>query len=414
MNQMMENHFLNRIDTEALIKEYGSPLYVYDEQTLRERVKELVNLLPYPWFGVSCSIKANSNLHLLRIIREEGMDGDAMSPGEMFLLEKAGFDASQIFFICNNVSADEMKYALDRGILVSVDSLSQLETLGRINPGGRVALRFNPGTGAGHHEKVVTAGSKTKFGIQESMIDEAKAIVKKYGLKVAGINQHIGSLFLDSKPYIDSVKELLRIAAQFENLEFVDFGGGFGIPYKRFQGEKRLDLKELASQLAPILLDFRKQYGGDLKFKVEPGRYPFAECCAILGTVHAIKNNYDTKYIGTDVGFNVLIRPVLYDSYHEVLAFRNGRLLDSQGGEKVTIVGNICESGDILARDRLMPPLQEGDIIGVLDAGSYGYTMSSNYNQRLRPAEVMITLDGDIRLIRRRDTLEDLLSGFNF
>ena len=139
-------------------------------------------------------------------------------------------------------------------------------------------------------------------------------------------------------------------------------------------------------------MDFRKQYGGGLKFKIEPGRYPFAECGAILGTVHAVKTNYGTEYIGTDIGFNVLMRPMLYDSYHEVVAFRNNRILEARNEEKVTIVGNICETGDILARDRYMPPLQEGDVLGVLDAGAYGYVMSSNYNQRLRPAEVLITL----------------------
>ncbi len=412
MNQILKDHFLNRIDVEGLVKKYGSPLYVYDEKTLRERVREVVNLLQYPWFGASCSIKSNSNLYLLQIVREEGMEADAMSAGEVFLLEKAGFDASKVFYVGNNVSAQEMKYVLDRGILVSVDSLSQLELLGRINPGGRVALRFNPGTGAGHHEKVITAGSKTKFGIQEDFIEDAKAIVRKYGLKVVGINQHIGSLYLDAKPFLDSVKALLRIAAQFENLEFVDFGGGFGIPYKKCHREPRLDLKGLAEQLAPLLTGFREQYGKDLMFKVEPGRYPFAECGAILGTVHAVKTNYGTKYAGTDIGFKVLMRPMLYDSYHEIVVFRNNEMLDVQDREKVTIVGNICESGDILARDRLMPPIREGDIIGILDAGAYGYSMSSNYNLRFRPAEVLITMDGDARLIRRRDTFEDLLAGF--
>jgi len=414
MNQMLREHFLNRVDVEGLVNRFGSPLYVYDERTLRERCREMVSLIPYPWFGVSCSIKANSNLHLLKIVREEGMEADAMSPGEMFLLEKAGFKPSEIFYISNNVSAEEMKYALDRGILISVDSLSQLDMLGRINPGGRAAIRINAGTGAGHHEKVVTAGSRTKFGIQEDMIDEALSVAGSHGLKIAGINQHIGSLFLDEKPFIESVKALLSIARRFENLEFIDFGGGFGIPYRKYHGEKRLDLKALAGQLETILLEFRNEYGSDIRFRVEPGRYPFAECGAILGTVNAVKTCNGTKYIGTDIGFNVLMRPVLYDSYHEIVAFRNGRMLDCEGGEKVTVVGNICESGDILARERLMPPLKEGDIIGVLDSGAYGYSMSSNYNQRLRPAEVLITLNGDARLIRRRETLDDLLTGYSF
>ena len=414
MNKVLENHFLNRLNVSELIEKYGSPLYVYDEKIFRERLREVKNLLPFPWFKVNCSIKANSNLELIKIVKEEGLDADAMSPGEMHLLLKAGFDPSRIFFIGNNVSADEMQFAMDRNILVSVDSLSQLETLGRLREGSGVSLRFNPGAGAGHHEKVVTAGKKTKFGIQDNMIPEAKAIAKKYSLRIVGVNQHIGSLFLESKPYLEGVKALLGIAEQFEDLSFIDFGGGFGIPYRHLQGEERLNLAELSDSLSHILLDWMQRYGKEVRVKVEPGRYLFAECGALLGTVHAVKTNYDTRYIGADIGFNVLMRPVLYDSYHEIMAFRNGIAMKDAKKENVTIVGNICETGDILARERLLPILKEGDIIGILDAGAYGYAMSSNYNQRLRPAEVLVTLQGDDMLIRRRDTLDDLLAGYDF
>ena len=412
MDNNFENEFWGHCSAEKLLDEFGSPLYVYNEEILRARCREIKEFLPCKWFSPNYSIKANANLELLKIVRDEGLDADAMSPGEMYILMKAGFEASQILFIGNNVSQDEMKYAADNGIMVSIDSLSQLETFGRINRGGKVSIRFNPGVGAGHHSKVVTGGSKTKFGIEDSMIEEVKRISEAYSLRIAGVNQHIGSLFLDGKPYIEGVKALLRIASEFPDLEFVDLGGGFGIPYKRLHNEGRLDLKGLSYAIKTIILDWMEDYGREVKIKVEPGRYITAESSVLLGRVHSVKTNYQTKYIGTDIGFNVLMRPVLYDSYHEIAFYRNGALLEPDSCEKATIVGNICETGDILAKDRTVPNVKEGDVIAVLDAGAYGYSMCSNYNLRLRPAEVLITAGGNARLIRKRDTLEDLLKGF--
>jgi diaminopimelate decarboxylase len=407
----IQDHFLNKLDVNVLLEKYGSPLYVYSEDILRERLREVRGLVDEPWFGANISIKANGNPELLKIVREEGCNGDAVSPGEIFLLEKAGFDPAQIIFVSNNASPEEMQYALDRGVLVSVDSLSQLETLGRLNKGGRVCLRFNPGAGAGHHEKVITAGKKTKFGIQNNMIAQAKAIAHQYDMRIVGINQHIGSLFMDNKPYLDGVSALLDIAREFETLEFVDFGGGFGIPYKRYHGEAPMDLAGLSQSLKTMVTQWMRANGREIRIKVEPGRYVFAECGALLGTVHAVKTSYDRRYIGTDIGFNVLLRSAMYDAYHEIALFRNSRLLKDGELTEATVVGNVCESGDILAKDRMLPAAREGDVVAVLDAGAYGYAMSSNYNQRLRPAEVLITADGSDRLIRRRDRFEDLLTG---
>jgi len=396
-----------------ILKRYGSPLYVYSEAILRQKCREMKNLIKYRNFSINYSTKANSNLELLKIIREEGLNADAMSPGEIYVLLAAGFKPEQIFYISNNVSEEEMKYALDKGIMISVDSLSQLEMYGRLNPGGKVAVRFNPGVGAGHHEKVVTAGKKTKFGINMDYVDEVKDILRKYNLKLAGINQHIGSLFLEGAPYLQGVKSLLSIAEQFDDLEFIDMGGGFGVPYRKQEGQECLDLGELGTKLDEVLQDWVREYGKEVAFKIEPGRYIVAECSVLLGTVHSIKNNYGVVYAGTDIGFNVLARPVMYDSHHDIEVYRDGKLLKSTGSDQpVYVVGNICESGDILAKDRELPPLKEGDVLGVMDAGAYGYSMSSNYNNRLRPAEVLIGKDGTVTLIRRRDTLEDLMRNF--
>ena len=404
--------FFNGTNPKELLKEYGSPLYVYNESILRERCQDMAGLVSYQKFKANYSIKANSNLEILKIVRQEGLHADAMSPGEIHVLLLAGFKPEELFYVGNNVSAEEMKYVIDREVLVSCDSLSQLSQFGRINPGGRVAVRFNPGVGAGHHEKVVTAGKNTKFGVNMNLIPEVKQIIEEYKLKLAGINQHIGSLFMEADPYIEGVKSLLGIAEHFEDLEFVDMGGGFGIPYHKQEGQARLTIDDTGSRLTALLSEWTDRYGKKIMFKMEPGRYIVAECCALLGTVHAVKHNYSKTYVGTDIGFNVLARPVMYDSHHDIEVYRDGELVKSEHKHAVTVVGNICESGDIIAKDRHLPQVSEGDTIGVMDAGAYGYSMSSNYNNRLRPAEVLIGREGSVRLIRRRDTIEDLMRNF--
>jgi len=395
-----------------LIGKYGSPLYIYDEEILRKRCRELKNLLPSKNFRVNYSAKANTNLEILKIVNEEGLDVDAMSPGEIVIEERAGFTPDKIFYISNNVSAEEMKFVIDKGIMVSVDSLSQLELYGQINPDSKVAVRFNPGVGIGHHEKVKTGGKKTKFAVQSEFIPQVKEILKKYNLTLAGINQHMGSLFMNGDKYIDGVQNLFEIAKDFPGLEFIDIGGGFGIPYEK--GEERLDLEDLGQRLNKVFNEFLTDYDNkDLILKIEPGRYIVAECGVLLGMTYSVKENYGMKYIGTDLGFNVIMRPMLYESYHEIKVLKNQtKATGNIGEETVNIVGNICESGDIIAQDRNLPNIDEGDIIAVMDAGAYGFVMSSNYNCRLRPAEVLIDTEGNDRLIRKRETLEDLLRNF--
>ncbi len=406
-----ETGFFQGTKPETLAGEFGTPLYVYSEKILRLRCREMSGLIDYPRFSVNYSAKANCNLSLLKIIREEGLKVDAMSPGEIHVEMLAGFKPEEILYIGNNVSADEIRFAVDRNITVSVDSLSQLELFGSINTKGSVAVRFNPGVGAGHHEKVVTAGRKTKFGIDPSLVFDVKKILEKHGLTLTGINQHIGSLFMEGNSYIEGTRSLLEIAKHFPGLDFIDLGGGFGVPYRKREGEKRLDLSLLGERLESVIHDFIKSYGREITVKIEPGRYVAAESGLLLGTVHAVKYNYGTRYIGTDIGFNVLKRPVLYGSHHdiEIYPVTGGR---ETAPAPAVVVGNICETGDIIAENIELPEVREEDLIGVLDAGAYGYVMSSNYNNRLRPAEVLLEENGGVRLIRKRETLEDLARHF--
>ena len=399
--------FFGSTDPYALISKYGSPLYVYNEGVLRERCREMKGLISSPKFRVSYSTKANANLSLLRIIREEGLLADAMSLGEIYVLLRAGFKPEEILFVSNNVGEDELRFAIDQNILVSVDSLSQLETFGRLAPNGRIVVRFNPGVGAGHHRKVITAGRGTKFGVDPKFVPDVKQILARYQLKLVGVNQHIGSLFMEPTPYLEGAQALCNIAKQFDGLEFVDFGGGFGIPYRKLLGQPRLDIRQLGEAFATSIKKFTDEYDGDVEVHIEPGRYVVAECGVLLGTVHSVKENYQDHYVGTDIGFSTLMRPVLYGSHHDIEVHRLESKLSDETNI-VSVVGNICETGDVITEARELPSMREGDILCVLDTGAYGFAMASNYNCRLRPAEVLILKDGSDILIRQRDSLDDL------
>ena len=400
--------FFKGNDPFDLITEYGSPLYVYNEEILRTRCREIKNLVTYENFVPHYSIKSNTNIHLLKIVHEEGLHADVMSPGEIYLALESGFTPEELFYIPNNATPCDMRYAIERGILTSVDSLSQLEMYGTLNPGCKVAIRFNPGIGAGHHEKVVTAGKKTKFGVNPEDIDKVNLLLEKYNLTLIGINQHIGSLFMNAEPYIQSTSFILEFAKQFDSLEFIDLGGGFGIPYHKQEGEARLDMQALGTKLDEVLHSFATDYGKKIQFQIEPGRYIPCESGIVLGTVTSLKSNGGIHYMGTDIGFNVLQRPIMYGSHHDIELYSQDSL-PSHTLTPFTVVGNICESGDILAKDRVLPTPHIGDLIGIMDSGAYGFCMSSSYNQRPRCAEVLIESTGAIRLIRKRETFEDLI-----
>lgn len=394
----------------GLVAEFGSPLYVYNEAVLRRRCRDMKTLAVHSGFRACYSTKANGNPALLRIIREEGLIADAMSPGELAALHRAGFTRPEICYVCNNVNADEFRLAAAEADHVSVDSVSQIETFGRVNPGGSVMVRVNPGIGAGHHAKVITAGKNTKFGVTPEDFDAMRDALKRHNLTLVGLNQHVGSLFMDADPYLEAATWLLETARLFPGIRIIDFGGGFGIPYRKYAGEKPLDLDDFRTKFTALLKSHCEKTGFDGTFIIEPGRYVVAECSILLGTVHSVKNNGPTRYVGTNLGFTILARPMMYDSFHDVelyAAERGHRPIMLQ-----TIVGNICESGDILAKDREMPEAVEGDIVGVLDAGAYGQSMSSNYNFRARPAEALIREDGSATLIRRKDTVEDMLAPY--
>lgn len=405
--------YIDGVSALRLAEEFDTPLYVMSEAKIRMQYKRLREALSrhIDRFRILYSAKANSNLAILRILHEEGASIDAVSPGEVYLALKAGYSPTDILYTGTSVRDDELRYLLDKGVIVNVDSISQLRRLLRYGAPEILSIRVNPMVGAGHHEHVVTAGEASKFGVSEEEAVRAYVEAAEGGVERFGIHMHIGSGIMSVEPLLKASERLLRVAGEAHEktgvaFDFIDLGGGLGIPYK--PDEEELDLDELLKRLLGLVGDKVEEYSlGDPEVWMEPGRYLVAEAGILLTRVNTLKSTPLKRYAGVDAGFNTLIRPTLYGSYHHVLAASR---LDEALEERYDIVGPICESGDILARDRPLPKLMEGDLLAVLCAGAYGYSMSSQYNSRPRPPEVLVNR-GDYELIRVRETLEDLSRG---
>jgi len=357
------------------------------------------------------SAKANTNLSVLKVVLSEGAWLDAVSPGEIFLALKAGFPPEKILFTGTSVRDDELRFVVDSGVAMNVDSLSQLRRLLKFHAPPFLSVRANPEVGAGHHEHCITGGRDSKFGIWESDVVEAYKTAKKTGVKRFGIQMHIGSGILNVEPFLPALDKLMEIAGLVHGetgitFEFVDVGGGVGIPYR--PEEKSLDLDVFAEKVLTLFKKRVKEYGlGEPWFYIEPGRFIVCDAVVLLTRVNTVKVTPHKRFAGVDAGFNTLIRPVMYGSYHPIIVANN---LNEPETETYDVCGPLCESGDFLARDRKLPKIEEGDLLAVLNAGAYGFSMSSQYNSRLRCAEVMVK-DGKSAMIREGETLETLLNG---
>ncbi len=301
--------YLSRNKIKSLAKKYGTPLYVYDVKIIKEHYRELVSNFKYPGIRIHYAVKANTNLQILKLFRELNAGVETVSLGEVLVSEKAGFNPNQIMYTCSNVTQDELKALIRRGIRVNLDSLNQIKAWGEMKPGSSISLRLNQGIGAGDHKHVITGGPESKFGIDISQINRAKTLAKKYGLSIRGIQQHIGSGILDEKIFTDAMEVLLKTARQFPDLEFIDFGGGIGVAYR--PTDTPLNLKRLGVSIAKTLKEFEKDYGRRLTFIFEPGRYLVNEAGTLLVTVTDIKRNPSKTFVGVDSGFNHLIRPAM-------------------------------------------------------------------------------------------------------
>lgn len=366
----------------ALVKKFGSPLYVYDSGLIRERCSQLKANFPGVHFYYAC--KANAHPRVMRLILQSGFGIEAVSPGEIAAAKKAGATVGDIAFTCSSIDEEEIAAVGKQGIRMHLDSLVQVEAFGRHFPGRAISVRLNQGIGAGHHAHVVTGGPDSKFGIDTALLGSLRRIARKYRLRIEGIHQHIGSNVLDTKIFLKAMDALLGSASRFPGLKHIDFGGGFGVPYAPH--EKPLDIEALGRKVTRKLADFSKRYGREVRFSFEPGRYPVAEAGSLLVRVNDVKRNPGKTFIGVNSGFEHLIRPAMYGSYHEIVNATGPR----GRKEKVTVGGHICESGDVFAKDRMIARPRLGDILVIRNAGAYGYSMSSDYNLRPKPKEVIV------------------------
>lgn len=394
---------------EEIAERFGTPVYVYEERKilgalwkLKKNIQEIMK--NYFHLSIFYALKANSNPEILKILLQNGVIGiDAVSPGEINLVLGTGFEPD-IIFTANNATDEEIDFAVKKKVQLNVDSLSRLEKVGKKYPSSEIWLRINANIGAGHHSYCITGGPESKFGIWHTETREAKQIAKRYGLEIVGLHQHIGSQILEVKIFLKAMDALLEIAKHFPKLNFLDFGGGLGVPYR--PEETSLDIQKLGKGILERYKNFRQSYGREVWFILEPGRYLVAEAGYLLVRVNTIKKNPNGRiFAGVDSGSNHLIRPMMYNAYHEVINSSN----PNGKKEKVDVVGNICESGDKFATQREINHIREDDLLVIKNAGAYGFSMSSNYNGRPKPAEVLVEANGNLRLIRPRETLDDLI-----
>ena len=405
--------YFDGVSALEIAEAFDTPLYVVSENRIRDNYRRLRNALTsnYEKIRVYYAAKANSNLSVLKILETEGAFLDAVSPGEVFMALTTGFPAERILFTGTSVRTDELKFLAGSNITVNVDSLSQLNRLLKISVPEVLSVRVNPEIGAGHHDHCITAGKNTKFGLWETDAVNAYKTAKDAGVERFGIHMHVGSGVLNVEPFVLALDKLLDIAKWVHDevglsFEFVDMGGGIGVPYKPEDNE--LDLAAFSEKVLDLFKRRVDEYGlGEPFFCVEPGRYLVCDASILLTRVNTVKATPFKRFVGVDAGFNTLVRPTMYGSYHNVLVANN---LDASEEETYDVVGPICESGDILAKDRRLPKVQEGDLLAVLNAGAYGYAMSSQYNARPRAAEVLVK-NGKCAPIRERETLDDLVSG---
>jgi diaminopimelate decarboxylase len=403
-----EKYFLGDVDVLDLCKEFGTPLYVYDLSVIREKIELLKKFISScnPQTRFLYSVKANYNLYLTKFLIEQGFGIDAVTIEEAKLALYCGCKAENIIYTECNMSDSEMDEAQKLGILINIGSLSRLEKFGAKYPGKHVCVRFNPNIGAASHATNITGGPESKFGIQFEFLDKILEIVKKYDLRLVGIHEHLGSGWLKIKEPLIAVEFLLMLAQKIPDLEFLDFGGGFGVPYK--SNRSSLDLESLGKEIERKLIVFKKKYDKEVKLIFEPGRFLVAESGHLLTQVTTLKTSTSQiVYAGTDSGMNQLVRVAMYGSYHHMINVSN----PSGVGKSYHICGNVCESADFFAKRRRISEIREGDILSIEVAGAYGMSMASNYQFRSLPAEVVI--DGNkVIQVRKRQSFEDLIGFF--
>ncbi len=393
---------MNTKDLIAVAEEFGSPTYVYDAEKIIKQYKRLTKAFNnVQSLKINYAVKALSNISILKLFNHLGSGLDTVSIQEVQLGLLAGFKPQDIIFTPNGVSLEEIEEAAALGVQINIDNLSILEQFGSKHPKIPVCIRINPHVMAGGNSKISVGHIDSKFGISIHQLPHILRIVENTGMTINGVHMHTGSDILDIDVFIYASEILFETAKHFKNLEFIDFGSGFKVPYK--EGDIETNIEELGKKLTKRFNDFCKEYGKDLTLGFEPGKFLVSEAGYFLAKVNVVKQTTSTVFAGIDSGFNHLIRPMFYNAHHEIINISN-----PEGRERYySIVGYICET-DTFANNRRISEISEGDILCFKNAGAYCFTMASNYNSRFRPAEVL-WYNKKPHLISKRETFNDLI-----
>lgn len=389
-------------DLLQLTEQFGSPIYVYDAEKIKSQYNRLTKAFSkVDNLRINYAMKALSNVAILQLLREMGSGLDTVSIQEVLLGLHAGYAPEKIFYTPNGVSLEEIEEVNAMGVQINIDNLSILEQFGAKHPNVPVCIRINPHVMAGGNTNISVGHIDSKFGISIHQLPHLVRIVENTKMNIVGIHMHTGSDILDIEVFLYAAEILFDAAKNFKGLEFLDFGSGFKVPYKKDDIET--DIEELGKKLSKRFNAFCKEYGKDLTLIFEPGKFLVSEAGSFLVKVNVIKQTTSTVFAGIDSGFNHLIRPMLYGSQHQI-----DNISNPKGKERFySVVGYICET-DTFANNRKIPEIKEGDILSFRNAGAYCYSMASNYNSRYRPAEVL-WMNGQGHLIRAHETFEDLL-----
>ncbi len=387
-------------DLLSVAEEFGSPVYVYDAEKIISQYKRLTRAFKVNELRIHYAVKALSNISILKLLNSLGCGLDTVSVQEVLLGIKAGVDPSRIIYTPNGVSLEEIEEVVKLGAQINIDNLSVLEQFGSRHPDIPVCVRINPHVMAGGNSKISVGHIDSKFGISVHQMPHLLRIVENTGMHINGIHMHTGSDILDIGVFLYASEILFEAARNFKDLEFIDFGSGFKVPYR--EGDIQTDIEDLGQQLTEKFDKFCKEYGRELSLTFEPGKYLVSEAGKFLAKVNVIKQTTSTVFAGVDSGFNHLIRPMFYGSHHDITNISN----PDAKHRFYSVVGYICET-DTFVNNRRISEIREGDILSFSNAGAYCYSMASNFNSRYRPAEVL-WYEGKAHLIRERETFEDL------
>ncbi len=390
---------LNVLD---IAQQFGTPLYLYDGDKIANQIRSLKTAFSGSEIRVKYAAKALTNLSVLKLIRKHGAGIEVVSLQEAFIARKAGFTPGEIVFTPSGVDFSEIVEGVGIGMAVNIDSLPALKKFGeKYRNSYPCGIRLNPHILAGGNYKISTGHSNSKFGISIYQLPQIRELVDRYQIRVNGLHIHTGSEITETDIFLKMAEILFGMAGEFQDLKFIDFGSGFKVAYK--DGDMVTNVYDVGLKLSKLFNEFCMHYGRKLELWLEPGKYVVSEAGTLLVHTNVVKSTPTVTFVGVDSGLNHLIRPMMYDSYHTIVNISNVK-----GSHKVyTVVGYICET-DTFGTDRKLHEVREGDILAIKNAGAYGFSMSSNYNSRLRPAEVLV-INKEAKLIREREKVEDLL-----